>query len=240
MRWSLLLAFGFSLALVGCEVEPYALESHYATIEAHNVEATIRVSVAATLTRLAHNATRAPTPPVPTLTTPTLGAPTPSASPTHSSTSSPTGTPTLTPTITLTATPTNTATPGIPKLSLTLLGCTTGFDILQGLGEVTNAYATLRNIGGADLTDVCATLSASDEGKPHRDKTRCAGYLPPGFEITQKLTVDTEYSKLTSITLVVTATQGIRETKAQSSCPEIAKPLLDEISRRIGVVRPSE
>lgn len=228
MRLLVLAVLGLSLAVVGCEiVAPTPPPSLQATIQAHNVQATVRAAVVATLTIIANEDTATASPSA-FLTS------TPARIPTSTSTSTPV------PTSTPLPTPTSTTAPQVPKITVTLLGCNTGFDISQGMGEVTNAYATIRNVGEVELTDVCATLSASDEGRAHRDKTRCVGYLPPGYEVSQRLTVDTEYRKLTSITVAVTTTQGASETDTRASCREIAKPLLDQITQKVGVIKPVE
>ena len=59
-------------------------------------------------------------------------------------------------------TPTSSFTPA-PGWLLDILGCNTSLDITHQMGEVTNAYPTIRNTTGNGLTNVCATLTASDE-----------------------------------------------------------------------------
>ena len=89
------------------------------------------------------------------------------------------------------------------------------------MGEVTNAYITVQNIGTVDLTDVCATLSALDEGRPHPDKTKCVGALPVGYQVSEKLTVDTTFRQATSIQVDVTEGGNLLQRVAQNSCTDI-------------------
>ncbi len=102
-----------------------------------------------------------------------------------------------------------------------LLGCDTGFDILHGLGEVTNIYTTIQNVAGVDLSNVVATGSASDEGEPHPDKTKSAQSLPANWEITFKLTVDTTFKKGTTIRVDVTSRQGTGASASTTDCRSI-------------------
>jgi hypothetical protein len=92
-------------------------------------------------------------------------------------------TPTYTPSYTLAPTPSPTQTftsTQLPPPSQDILGCNTSLDILHQMGEVTNAYSIIRNTTGQSLTNVCATLSASDEARVHPDKTVCVAALPAG------------------------------------------------------------
>ncbi len=104
------------------------------------------------------------------------------------------------------------------------------------MGEVTNAYALIRNFTGEDLTNICATLSATDEGRVHPDKTACLDTLPTGYQVILKLTVDTSSGVDTSIQVVVTSSEGISAIASQPSCLDIGLPgwLPDEI----GVIEP--
>ena len=84
--------------------------------------------------------------------------------------------------------PTPTATP-FQAVDVIILGCNTGIDITHGMGEVTNAYVTLKNIGTSDLPEVCVLLRALDEDREHPDKSRCVEALPASHQVTLKLTV---------------------------------------------------
>jgi len=144
-----------------------------------------------------------------------------------------------TPTATLTSsalpateTPTPSATPTPPsatatpesEIAISLLGCDTSLDISHGMGEVTNVYAVIGNHSQTDLTNLCATLSASDEARQHPDKTKCAPTLPIGYQVTLKLTVDTGFKEDTSIQVDVTTDQNITGTLSKESCREIGIP----------------
>jgi hypothetical protein len=103
-------------------------------------------------------------------------------------------------------------------MNVLLLGCKTDIDILHGLGEVTNIYTTIQNVGGQDWTNVVATGSANDEGKPHPDKIKSVQNLPSGWEITFKLTVDTSFRKGTTISVGATTQQGDTGSASTSDC----------------------
>ncbi|MGD0612196.1 MAG: hypothetical protein ABSB41_11845 [Anaerolineales bacterium] len=126
---------------------------------------------------------------------------------------------TLTPTLTWLSTTTVPA-----NLSVQIADCQAGFDISHGMGEVTNAFALIRNYGKTDLTQVCATLSASDEGRPHPDKTKCVPSLPAGFQVVFKLTVDSSFGKGTSIAVNVTSQEKVTTVATQTSCRDLDLP----------------
>jgi hypothetical protein len=126
-----------------------------------------------------------------------------------------------------TGTPTSTATAttlGYGTLKAEIIGCNTSLDISHQMGEVTNGYVTISNLGGGNLTNVCATLSASDEARRHPDKSKCIPSLPARYQVTLKLTVDTGFKQDTSIQADVTTNEGMRTTVARPSCREIGFP----------------
>jgi hypothetical protein len=147
--------------------------------------------------------------------TPTLSQ-TATATRTASPTSRPTATPR--PTRTPSPVPTTTPTPNLPAfLNVSIHTCDTGIDVFNRLGEVTNAYVTVQNVGGEMVRDVLVTLEANDEEQSHPDKWYRVGFLPVGNEISLKLTVDTRSRIDTSITVTVQA-EGIKEQALKESC----------------------
>jgi hypothetical protein len=89
------------------------------------------------------------------------------------------------------------------------------------LGEVTNAYVTISNLGTTDLDNVCATLRGKDEGQPHPDKTRCSIALPAGYQVTQKLTIDTTYKEASLIQIDVTSKDVLLQRVGKDACKDI-------------------
>lgn len=171
--------------------------------------------------------------PTPILVYPT-GSPsvTPSLTPTVTTTSGPTETVTPTGVTTDTPTPpaaTDTVTPSATAsvtvtpaaLSMTILGCDIGFDIMHGMGEVTNAYVTIANPAGPALTNVCATLSSDDEGRAHPDKTVCVESLPAGHQVTLKLTIDTTFEAAATIQVIMTSNEGITASATKEDCTDV-------------------
>jgi len=133
--------------------------------------------------------------------------------------------PAFTPTFTLppSNTPSITLTIGVSALavSIKVLGCNTSIDITHGMGEVTNAYVTLKNTGNVQLTNLKATLFALDEGREHPDKTVELTSLPVGYQVTIKLTVDSTYKKETPIQVLVISDQGGFPREGSQSCTDI-------------------
>jgi hypothetical protein len=117
-----------------------------------------------------------------------------------------------------------------------ILGCNTSLDILHQMGEVTNAYPVIRNLTSNNLTNVCATLSASDEARVHPDKTACVVALPAGYQVTLKLTVDTGSGQDTSIQIIVNTSEGLGASVSRPSCRDIGLP--GWVPDIIGVVEP--
>ena len=89
------------------------------------------------------------------------------------------------------------------------------------MGEVTNAFVTLKNIGGVQLTNLKATLSALDEGREHPDKTIEITSLLIGYDVTLKLTVDSTYQAETPIQIEVTGDNGLFQRVGSASCEDI-------------------
>lgn len=170
--------------------------------------------------------------------TPSLPA---SITPSRTITAEPSITFTLTSTLTSTATetliPTFTITNTPGPLTIQLLGCDTGFDLTHGMGEVTNAYITLVNASGLDLTAVCATLSAADEGRVHPDKTACVPSLPTGHQVNLKLTIDTTFQVDTIVSVNVTTNEGIPASMSDMACNDIGAS--QPAPETIGVVKPA-
>ena len=121
--------------------------------------------------------------------------------------------------------PTPTDTPTLPPVSpsiiVEVLGCDTSIDITHGMGEVTNAYVTLKNNTGNDLSNLCATLNALDEGRVHPDKTVCLPSLADGQQVTLKLTVDSTYKQNTPIQVEVKSGDTLLSRIGQDSCTDI-------------------
>ncbi len=104
------------------------------------------------------------------------------------------------------------------------------------MGEVTNAYVTIKNVGTLSLTDVCATLSALDEGQVHPDKTRCVPSLPTSYQVTLKLTVDTTFRVDSPIQVNVTAGSKELQRVGKDSCTDLG--LFGPDTNEIGVATP--
>lgn len=179
---------------------------------------------------LIYPTTSATLPPPPSITpsqTATIG-------PSPTFTLSPTFTPSTTATETVTSSPTFTNTP-IP-LAIQLLGCDTSLDVTHGMGEVTNAYIILANASKPDLTTVCATLSAADEGRIHPDKTVCVPSLPAGFQVALKLTIDTTFRVVTIVNVTVNSNEGIFASAGGLACRDIG--LFKPAPELLGVLQP--
>jgi hypothetical protein len=89
------------------------------------------------------------------------------------------------------------------------------------MGEVTNAFVTLKNTGGVELTNIKATLFALDEGREHPDKTVELTSLRVGYQVTIKLTVDSTYRQETPIQVEVTSNQVVFPREGAAACRDI-------------------
>jgi hypothetical protein len=104
------------------------------------------------------------------------------------------------------------------------------------MGEVTNAYVTIQNTGNTDLMDVCATLNALDEGRAHPDKTKCVASLPAGYQVTEKLTVDSTLGKSTPIQVDILSADHLLQRVGQNACTNL--DLLPPDINSLGTVTP--
>ncbi len=150
----------------------------------------------------------------------------------------PTNTDTPPPSSTLTSsTPTETLTQAPTQaVAVDILGCNTSIDILNGMGEVTNAYVTVKNTGTVDLPKACTLLRAIDEGRVHPDKEVCVDNLPTQNQVNLKLTVDSTYRQDTIIQVDVTSNGSILLRVDKQSCRDIS--LFGGAPTDIGVIKP--
>lgn len=118
-------------------------------------------------------------------------------------------------------TPTTTIPNSLPSILVTVLGCNTSIDLTHGMGEVTNAFVTIKNTGNVALTNLRVTLLALDEGREHPDKTVELTSLPPAYQVTVKLTVDSTYKKDTPIQVEVASDQGTFPREGSAACRDI-------------------
>jgi hypothetical protein len=161
--------------------------------------------------------------------TPVFVFPTITATPVGSSPTPAQASSTITPVIN----PTSSETPSIPTTTPTLvtfpadvlkvdiLGCNTSLDITHGMGEVTNAFITISNLGTVDLGNLCATLRGQDEGRPHPDKTKCIPSLPADDQVTLKLTIDTTYKEESPIQVDITSNDVLLQRLGKDACSNI-------------------
>ena len=151
-----------------------------------------------------------------------------------------TNTETPSPTATLTAIlPTDTPTTAlIQSVTVDILGCNTSIDITHGMGEVTNAYVTVKNSGNVDLPNTCALLRAGDENREHPNKKVCVADLPVQNQVTLKLTVDSVYNKDTIIQVDASSNEVLLLRVDKPACTDIG--LFGGAPSDLGVVTPIE
>ena len=113
-----------------------------------------------------------------------------------------------------------------------------GFDIAHGMGEVENAYVRVRNSGGTDLTNVSVILSASNEGRPHPEKSHLFASLRANYEVTTKLTVDTQSGSPTILSVATTTSQGLTNNVSGAGCRATDRTELDKITPILNTPRP--
>ncbi|MBL8100203.1 MAG: hypothetical protein JNK81_13550 [Anaerolineales bacterium] len=142
--------------------------------------------------------------------------------------------PSFTPTIAL---PTSTFTLApIQSVDIVILGCNTSIDILRGMGEVTNAYVTLKNTGTVDLPNACGFLRAIDEDREHPDKKVCVSNLPAQHQVILKLTVDSTYRQDTVIQVDALSNEVVLLRIDKQSCRDIS--LFGGAPSDVGVIKP--
>ena len=95
----------------------------------------------------------------------------------------------------------------VPKLDVQITSCDSSTNILQGLGEVTDVYVSVRNFGSADAHNVVLVAHASDEDQAFKN-TANFDVLKIGQIGTVKLTLDTQRNLSTLVTLEVTSSEG--------------------------------
>jgi len=150
--------------------------------------------------------------------------------PANTETSSPTATlATILPTNTPTITP-------VQSVAVDILGCNTSIDITHGMGEVTNAYVTVKNTGTVDLPNTCALLRAIDEDREHPDKKVCVTNLSAQHQVTLKLTVDSAYKKDTIIQVDISSNDSLLLRVDKQSCTDIG--LFGGAPSDVGVIKP--
>lgn len=176
--------------------------------------------------------------------TPIILSPTPGETATPSLTSTaasiPTNTETPSPVATLppaTSTETLTAIP-VQSVSVDILGCNTSIDISHGMGEVTNAYVTVKNSGNVDLPNTCSLLRALDEDREHPDKKVCIPNLPVQNQVTLKLTVDSAYQQNTIIQVDTSSNDVLLLRVDKQSCTDIG--LFGGEPTDLGVIKPAQ
>jgi len=102
------------------------------------------------------------------------------------------------------------------------------------MGEVTNVYVKIQNIGEADIKSIYAIASATDEGRSHPAKSLTSGEIPYGYERVIRLTVDTTSGKPTGITVKV-AQEGQTTTQSTNSCYELDKSQAELLEKAITI-----
>lgn len=153
----------------------------------------------------------------------------------------------VTETATQTSPPSSTVTPALPTQTFTqvpiqsvaidILGCNTGIDILNSMGEVTNAYVTVKNTGTVNLPNTCGLLRAIDESeREHPDKEVCVSNLPAQNQIILKLTVDSTYQLDTIIQVDVSTNGTVLLRVDRQSCRDIS--LFGGAPADVGVIKP--
>jgi hypothetical protein len=126
----------------------------------------------------------------------------------------------------------------VQSVAVDILGCNTSLDITHGMGEVTNAYVTVKNTGTVDLPNSCALLRAIDEDREHPDKKVCVTNLPALYQVTLKLTVDSAYQQNTIIQVDASFNDVLLLRVDKPSCTDIG--LFGGAPSDVGVVKPIE
>lgn len=201
MNWLRLLCAGLALALSGCAGWPLQPLEYNPTAPVPSSTPVIE-----TVTPFVVSATSSVVSTESATPTSTIVSPTDTGTPAEA-TSSPT------------LAPTPSALPGAVKVDI--LGCDTSIDVLHGLGEVVNAFVTISNATPSPIPDLCVTLSALHEGRPHPDKTKCLPSLPAGYQVTFKLTVATTFGRSDPIQVDLASSGSLLMRVGDAACKDI-------------------
>lgn len=106
------------------------------------------------------------------------------------------------------------------------------------MGEVTNAYVTVKNTGNVDLPNTCSLLRALDEDREHPDKKICVPNLPVQNQVTLKLTVDSVYQQSTIIQVDTSSNDVLLLRVDRQSCTDIG--LFGGEPTDLGVIKPTQ
>ena len=109
-----------------------------------------------------------------------------------------------------------------PILNALFLGCDTGIDVMHQMGEVTSAWILVQNSGEVTATNVHVTLSANDEEQQHPDKNNMIRNLPPGSQVSLKLTVDTKIATDTVVKLTVRSDEDVIVESQHQNCRQLS------------------
>lgn len=92
-----------------------------------------------------------------------------------------------------------------PVLHFEITNCKHSYDISHGMGEVTNLFGSIKNIGDVPAQNITLSLTASDpSARHHPDESKTISILQPEEERTFKLTIDTTYDVYTAVTVTAT------------------------------------
>ena len=108
------------------------------------------------------------------------------------------------------------------------------------MGEVTNAYVIVSNSSQDMITNLCTTLSASDEGRPHPDKMKCIPRLPGNSQVALKLTADTTYRENTYLKVALSADGGIAVMSEEARCSVLTSAAEKALKAILNLVRPTK
>ena len=106
------------------------------------------------------------------------------------------------------------------------------------MGEVTNAFVTVKNSGTVNLVNVCSLLRAIDEDREHPDKRGCVPELPARNQVTLKLTVDSAFRQDTAIQVDTSSNDVLLLRVDKGSCTDIG--LFGGAPEDTGIIKPIE
>lgn len=87
----------------------------------------------------------------------------------------------------------------------------------------------LHGSGGFEIT----SASANDEGRSHPDKSQTIPHLPPGYEVTFKFTVDTQFQEGTTVTIELSSEEDISASDSRTDCRQLDRGDLSVIDLAI-------
>ena len=104
------------------------------------------------------------------------------------------------------------------KLSVSIDGCLTSFNVMQGLGEVTDVFVTIKNYGTKEALNTYISSTANDVDSDYVKSKGTIGAIGSEDSQKRKLTIDTKSGVQTTVSVTATCEGCPSVTSTSSEC----------------------